>query len=354
MRMGKSSRKSLFISSSESYSGKSAFCLGLGSILMDMGYKIGYMKPVGNLLTEEDGILTDADVIHARQVLGIEDPAELMSPALMTHELINNTLSGKKHNLVSKITSAYKKISKSRDLMLLEGAGDVGGGLMLGLSDPDVAKILKSDILLLTRYDCLYAIDRILNDVRFIREKTKSIGVIFNNVPASDLKTVNTIVRSFLQEKGIQTVGIIPQDDVLQSVSLSDLKSRLNAKDIVEGDALIGSFVVGAMSQEHAIKYFRRVSDKAVITGGDRSDILLAALETPTRCLILTGNLVPDEKVIAKARQKNVPVVMTSYDTATTVQISESMINRLSVTQDLKLARIKELILKNVDIDTLL
>jgi BioD-like phosphotransacetylase family protein len=40
--------------------------------------------------------------------------------------------------------------------------------------------------------------------------------------------------------------------------------------------------MVGAMSAENALSYFRRKAHKVVITGGDRPDIQLAALETST------------------------------------------------------------------------
>ncbi|MFH0859652.1 MAG: phosphotransacetylase family protein [Candidatus Altiarchaeota archaeon] len=351
--MAKSSKR-LFISSCEPYSGKSAFCLGLGLILKERGMRVGYMKPVGNLLTEYNNGLTDRDTLHAKEILGLDDPPKLMSPVLLTHELIDNALKGRKPAKQRTIRNAYAKVSKGKDYMLFEGAGDVGGGSMIGLSDVDVAKMLKTRILLLSRYDSVYAVDRVLNDVMFVKKKVKCAGVVFNNVPASELKTVKTIVTSFLDDKGIKTIGVLPQDEIMQSVSVSDLRVKLNAKELVKGDGLIKSFVVGAMSPGHAMKYFRQVSDKAVITGGDRSDILLAALETPTKCLILTGDLTPDEKVISKAEAKNVPVISTSHDTATTVQISESLVSRLSVTSNQKLKRVRELILKNVDVDALL
>ena len=49
--------------------------------------------------------------------------------------------------------------------------------------------------------------------------------------------------------------------------------------------------MLGAMGAELALKFFRTKPDKIVITGGDRADIQLAALETDTKCLVLTGNL---------------------------------------------------------------
>ena len=60
-----------------------------------------------------------------------------------------------------------------------------------------------------------------------------------------------------------------------------------------ERQELIENFSIGAMNVEQALTYFRRIPRKAVITGGDRADIQLAALETDTVALVLTGNLFP-------------------------------------------------------------
>ncbi|MFZ5591935.1 MAG: DRTGG domain-containing protein, partial [Bacillota bacterium] len=75
-----------------------------------------------------------------------------------------------------------------------------------------------------------------------------------------------------------------------------------------------------AMTLESALGYLRRAPNKAVITGGDRADICLAALETSTSALILTGGLYPDVKVIARAEEKGVPVILVHYDTYTTLE----------------------------------
>jgi len=45
--------------------------------------------------------------------------------------------------------------------------------------------------------------------------------------------------------------------------------------------------MVGAMGQEQALNFLEVKANKAVITGGDRADVQLAALETSTKCLIL-------------------------------------------------------------------
>ncbi len=60
---------SMLVSSSEQYSGKSSLCLGLGVLLKERGYKVGYMKPIGNLLIDVNGSLADEDAQGIRKLL---------------------------------------------------------------------------------------------------------------------------------------------------------------------------------------------------------------------------------------------------------------------------------------------
>ena len=58
----------------------------------------------------------------------------------------------------------------------------------------------------------------------------------------------------------------------------------------------------------------RKARNKAVITGGDRADIQLAALETSTKCIVLTGDLYPNAIILARAQECGVPIVETSHE----------------------------------------
>ena len=68
-------------------------------------------------------------------------------------------------------------------------------------------------------------------------------------------------------------------------------------------------FLVGAMGAESALSDFRRKPNKAVITGGDRTDIMLAALETSTCSSGADGNLYPAAHVLNRADEWCVPVL---------------------------------------------
>ena len=99
--------------------------------------------------------------------------------------------------------------------------------------------------------------------------------------------------------------GIFSKDQTEQIQASADAQAEgLRAEVLCGADhmgELVEHMLVGAMSAEAALTHFRRQAHKAVITGGDRADIQLAALDTSTRCLILTGNLYPSPVVLNRA-----------------------------------------------------
>jgi BioD-like phosphotransacetylase family protein len=111
--------------------------------------------------------------------------------------------------------------------------------------------------------------------------------------------------------------------------------------------------MVGAMSVDSALTYFRRKPNKAVITGGDRPDIQLAALETSTRCLILTGNLRPSALILGRAEEAGVPIILTRHDTLTAVGIIESFFGRARFHQEKKVENFERLLNKHIDFEAL-
>jgi BioD-like phosphotransacetylase family protein len=118
-------------------------------------------------------------------------------------------------------------------------------------------------------------------------------------------------------------------------------------------DELVENFMVGAMGQEKALRFFQRVPNKAVITGGDRSDVQLAALETQTKALILTGNMQPSPIVMARAEDLQIPMILVNLDTLAAVEKTDEIVGRVRIHQAQKVKRFVELIEENVDLDSL-
>lgn len=100
---------------------------------------------------------------------------------------------------------------------------------------------------------------------------------------------------------------------------------------------------------DQALRYFRRSVNKAVITGGDRTDLALAALETSTSVLVLTGNIYPSVNVLSRAREAQVPVILVPHDTYTTVRMIESITGRIRPHDEKRIAAAKKVVEENVE-----
>jgi BioD-like phosphotransacetylase family protein len=118
--------------------------------------------------------------------------------------------------------------------------------------------------------------------------------------------------------------------------------------------AMLERFCVGAMDVEHALRVFRGVPRKAVVTGGYRTDIQLAALETDTVCLVLTGGVPPNEIILARARERGVAILTVPEDTMAVVDRFERLLGRLRIREPEKSVRGVELVRRAVATDVLL
>lgn len=344
----------LYIVSTEPYSGKSAICLGLAFGLQERGVKVGYMKPLGGLLRRVDDEYTDEDAYFIWKTLGIDAPWGLASPVLLTQELIEAPLAGPVTGLEAKIKKALKQLAKGRDLMILEGLANPASGLALGLPAQRVAELAEAKVLTVIRYHADLGLDGILEAQEAFGSRL--LGAIVNDVPARLVGQVKERLTPFLERHGLALYGTLPQDKVLCSITVRELAEVLGGEVLCAHDhldELVENFMVGAMNVDAALTYFRHTSDKAVITGGDRADIQLAALRTPTKCLILTGNLRPSVVVLGEAAEMGVPMVLVKGDTLSTTEVVERTMGRIRLSSPKQVERLKRLVDEHIDLAAL-
>lgn len=344
---------SLYVTSPKGYSGKSLFCFTFGAYLKSKGIRVGYFKPVGNVLTKVGSKVVEEDAAFISRRLDLEEPLDLLSPVLLTSDLIKQALEGKAGDLQKDIKEAFNKIGQNKDIMIIGGAGTfVSTGSLLSLSANRIVNLLGAKVLVVVNYDSDLAIEDLLPAKEIFKDSLT--GAVLNNVRKDDINRVKNVVMPWLEDKGVPIFGVIPRDTILSSVSVRELVDRLAGKVLCcpdKLDELVEQFGVGAMSVESALKYLRKMVNKAVITGGDRADIQLAALETPTKCIILTGNLYPNSVVLTKAEEVGVPMIVVPYDTLTTVQRIEEVLGRPRVEEPKKIQRAEELFSTHVDFD---
>jgi len=157
-------------------------------------------------------------------------------------------------------------------------------------------------------------------------------GVLLNRVPPDRVARTEKVVRKQLESRGMRVLGLVPEEKTLSAVTVRELHKAIGGEVLAGKDGMdkaIQTFLVGAMTMESAARYFREATNKVVITGGDRTDIILAALETGASALVLTGNLHPSVKVLARADDLAVPIILVPYDTYATLQMVQRVVRKI-------------------------
>lgn len=347
----------LYITSVEPYSGKTAVCLALGKQMQSDGRKVGYLKPVSTQpWRTTDGKLADEDAVFVHKILALEgDPTEA-APVIVTPSSLRKRLKGiNKENLMQKIQRAAEAAAKGKDILLLEGLASLREGYAMGLSNLRVAEALGSPALVIVPFTgemCL--VDDALTAQFRLGELL--CGVILNRVPEESQEFIDDYACPYLKEQGIRVLGALPSVPRLSALSIGELVELLQAEVLtksVNPNALVETFTVGAMTAEAALSRFRRYQNKAVITGGDRTDIQLAALETSTVVLILTGNLRPSPLIVQQAEALDVPILLVKDNTMETVDSIERAHGKTRLGQPEKLETFIQLVNENLDIKEL-
>jgi BioD-like phosphotransacetylase family protein len=344
--------ETVLVISAETFSGKSAVCITLGQCMRRHGYRIGYMKPLAMRVRRAEQDAFDEDAAFFKQVFELQEPLEQISPLVVTPRLMEKMLQGEKQpDFVGRLKTAFAAVSHDKDIMLLEGPNDWSEGTIIDLPAAKVAALFGAHVLLVSRFQSLLEVDNILA-VREAMGDRGLAGVVLNMVPRARIEVVRRLAVPFLEQQGIPVLATLQQDPLLCAVSVNELTEHLNAEILCcrdHGEDLVETMMVGAMSVDSALSYFRRQANKAVITGGDRVDIQLAALETSTTCLILTGDMRPNPLIVTRAEEQGVPILLVAGDTMTTVRQSEELFGRARFRQTSKIERLESLLETHFD-----
>ncbi len=345
---------SLYVGSTCEYSGKTLVCIGLGKRFQSDGISVGYFKPLGRLPVRVGKVLADQDGVAMEEILGLRDPLDLVCPVVLTQDLTIQAYTGKIRSIQKKVMDAYSKITRNRDLVLIGGGGNLHEGSLLGIPGKKLIKKMKAKAILIDRCETDILVDPILAASEILGDNF--IGVVLNRIAVDKLEYFKRRIVPFLNRERIEVLGMIPQDTTLNAISIGELRDNLGGEILCcddKMDELVEHFMIGAMNVEGALRYFRKVRNKAVITGGDRPDIQLAALETSTRCIVLTGSLFPNDIIVSRAEEREVPMMVVKEDTLTTVEKIEDLLRRLRVSGKKKVARAAELVNREINFRSL-
>jgi uncharacterized protein len=334
----------IFVASSTPYAGRTFLSLSLAGKLKDMDYDVGYMKPLGTVPVKSGKSVHDADAIFAKELLGLVEPLEIISPFVLDYENQARLLAGELKDIRKQVLSAFQSLKK-KDFVIIAGANDLFEGSLAGLDALTLAADMKAFTLFVEPWRGDISADAVHGASRLFGDRFR--GAVLNKVPEAAIGHAKQVVRPFLQKKGSPLFGVFPKDRFLESVTVRQLTEILNGKLLCCDDKVdehVENFLIGAMDVDSALTYFRKTPNKAVITGAHRSDIQLAAMETSTKCIIITGGLQTNDVVLGKAKATGTPILSVPDDTFTTIDKIETRVGKTSIRERKKVERARQIL----------
>lgn len=346
--------KYLLIGSIEAYSGKSGTILGIAHQLQERGVKIAYSKLLGTCLQQTATGIVEQDVEFISQSLGLSEQ-QIGLPLINLEEITIKKLikTAEKQDYTAKLADYFQKISG--EIIIIEGGSTLWEGSLFNLSLTSVANTIDASVLIVVRYTNLLIVESLLKAKQKFGDRL--LGVVIGDLPADELVDIQTLIKPYLENHGVAVLGMLPKSRLLRSISVREIRTKLGAKVLCRPDRLdlmVESLTIGAMNVNAALEYFRQGRNMAVITGGDRSDLQLAALETSTNCLILTGNMPVDPLILSRAEDLEIPILSVNLDTLSAVEIVDRAFGKARVQEQIKVERIQELMREHFELEKLL
>lgn len=347
--------RNVYVASTDELAGKTVTVLSLGLEAKSRGMKVGYFKPIGfaSSLTGE-GTVVDEDVETVRKVLGLQEEREVICPfVLEREEFLGEGRNIDPANMRKKISICFEEISSNKDIVFIEGGKKIWTGSFAHLSSPRIAKELGADMLIVSHGRDDSVVDELIHAHRYCEEGgVLVLGAVINQVPGDRLQRTARVIKSFLETGGLPVLGVLPEEAGLRAMTVRRIWQALGGKLLAGEDGLdrtVQNFLVGAMTMESAMKYFRRAKDKVIITGGDRTDIILAAMEAGASALVLTGNIHPTIKILPRADDQRIPIVLVPQDTFTTLSLVRKIVGKIKPEDEKRIAIAQRLLKGRID-----
>lgn len=357
-----SSQKRLFVAATRQNDGKSTICLGLLQVLRKKYPRVGFMKPVGQRYIEHEGVKVDEDVILMREVCGMSNSLKDMNPITVAKGFTERYLQeGGLDRYIKVIESSFARISRDKQLMLIEGTGHAGVGAVFDLSNASVAKLLNGKVILVSTGGVGRPIDEIvMNKALFEQEGVRIIGVVVNKVLSEKYEKIKKITKIGLERKGIKLLGVVPFEEYLTYPTMEQIMEAVKGKLLYGKKFLkkrVSRILIGAMEPCHAFAYFAPHS--LIIVPGDREDIILAAIagervlgrDYEIAGMILTGNLLPHEGVLKLLNKSPFPILLSEDDTYTTAKKVHECRVKIRAKDEDKVKEAAQLVKNYVDVD---
>jgi BioD-like phosphotransacetylase family protein len=358
--------RAVFIAATMQNDGKTTVSLGLIAALKRRFKRIGFIKPVGQRYLIENGYKVDEDSILVEKIFGFKGNIKDMSPLAIERGFTERyILRGGRKSLEKQILNSFSKISKGKDLVIIEGTGHAGVGSCFDLSNARVAKLLDAPVILISSGGIGKPIDEILlNKSLFDKEGVKILGVIINKVLEEKYEKVNRLIGIEFKKRNIELLGLLPYKETLVFPTIKLIEEELSLKLISPSYGLnnvVKKILVGAMAPHDALDYFE--NGCLIITPGDREDIILSALifhiigkekGINVAGIIITGNMLPHKNILDFIHSARLPVLLSKQDTYLVASRIHDLVVKIKPEDKEKVKEVVNMVENHIDISRII
>ena len=348
---------SIYIASPGPETGKSTIALGLLHRLSATVAKVGVFRPISRLGEDRDYIL--------------ELLLQHTTPGLPYEQCVGVTyqqLHADSDTAVAMIVDSYHTMAEECDVVVIVGSDYSGLG---GATTPAelsinarIAVNLGAPVLL-----AVNAKGRTAGDVAGVVEvclaelsaqRAHTAAVVANRCEPCELASVGEALRAFAPRS-----YVLPEEPLLSAPTVAELEKAVNGTPISGDVALrereVMDILVAGMTADHVLERLR--DGMAVITPGDRSDVVLAVASAHAAegfpsmsCIILNGGLElhPSVAALVAGLRLRLPIIATTMGTYETASAAASARGRVTFTSQRKIDTALELIDRYVDVSDLL
>jgi len=343
--------KSLIVASTREDAGKTSTIIALARIL---GKRFGYLKPLGDRFLYRKKRLWDYDASLLTLLFGLGEEPETLSIGFdhsKLRYLYDRTAIFEEFNRI------VNQVGVGREAVFIECGRDLAYGASVCLDPLTISQETGAPVLILASG----GEDEIADDLAFIHrfvgsDEANVAGVIINKVV--QMEDFCQVHLPEIEKLGVGVLGVLPCQAEFSTISLDAVADKLLAKVLAGEDGLrnrVRSVVVGAMSVDAAL-VDPQISDpdKLVITSGDRSDMILAMMETEgTAGIVLTNDIIPPANIVAKASEQNVPLLVVPGDTYSTALRIEKIGPLLRAEDEEQIAKFAAMVSDHVDMEAI-
>ncbi len=354
----------LYITATESRSGKSLISLGVMEMLHRKIERVGYFRPLIKARDEQGQQDYRIQLISSR--FGLDIPYDKMF-GFTTQEARRVVGESGEGLVLEKIIKKYRELRDMCEFVLCEGT-DVESAFAAFEFDIDaeISKNLGCPVLLVAKAhqktpdEVLQSVDLSLDSLA--EKGCKTVASIINR---ADPEMVPTILRSLREKFGAekQLFYAIPEEPYLGKPTVGEIAKVLGAEILCGEERLhrhAHNFTVAAMQLQNFLSRIEHGS--LIITPGDRADIIVACLAAVASAsmesiagILLTGGLKPEGPVwkLIQGFAPMVPVLSVRENTYPTATIVDKIDATIEPGDERKITRALAIFEKTVNLQEL-